>query len=326
LKSELDAEHISALCQGFMESRLLLSAIELDLFTTLAGKWRSIDEITQPHGWDQRATRILLDALTVIGLIDKRNGRYSTTELSAEMLSRNGAYSIFDSALHGAQLWHRWSNLTDRVVGSGSRPQLDTLRAFIGTMELLAPRLAPGIAALVRPETGRRFLDVGGGGGAYTVAFLTRDRTLEATLFDRSEVLPITREYLKDAECLEQVKLVAGDLTRDELPAGQDLVFLSAIVHMLSLSDNEDLFRRAWHALVPGGRIAIRDHVMSADRLQPRAGTVFAANMLVATQGGDTYTFGELKQALQAAGFVEPRLLQDGERMNAVVEAYRPGP
>lgn len=324
MKNALDAEHISALCRGFVESRLMLTAVELDIFSILAGNWLSVDEISGPRDWDARALRILLDALTVIGVLDKRNGKYSTTELSAQMLSRDGAYCVLDNALHGAELWHQWSKLTDRVVGSGKRPTIDSLRAFIGTMELLAPRLAPGMAALVRPERGRRFLDVGGGGGAYTVAFLVRDRSLDATLFDLAEVLPITREYLKDADCLDRVRLVAGDLTTDALPGGQDLVFLSAIVHSLSLEQNRDLFRRALDALNPGGRIVIRDHVMSADRLQPRAGTLFAVNMLVATDGGDTYTFGELKEALESAGFIDVRMLQDGERMNAVLEAYRP--
>jgi SAM-dependent methyltransferase len=324
MKSELDAEHILALCRGFTESRLMLTAVELDLFSTLSGNWLSAGDIARPRGWDPRALRILLDALTVIGLVDKRNGKYSTTELSAEMLSRDGPYSVLDNALHGAELWQNWSRLTERVVGSGTRPTHDPLRAFIGTMELLAPRLAPGIAALIRPDKGRRLLDVGGGGGAYAVAFLKRDQTLSVTIFDRPEVLPICAEYLRDADCLDRVRLVAGDLTRDEFPGEQDLVFLSAIVHMLSLESNADLFRRVLRALVPGGRIVIRDHVMSADRLQPRAGTLFAVNMLVATDGGETYTMQELKDTLETAGFVDVRLLQDGERMNAVVEALRP--
>jgi len=324
MKSELDAEHISTLCRGFVESRLLLTAVELDIFTLLAGNWSRVEEIATPRGWDPRALRILLDALTVVGLLDKRAGKYSTTELSAEMLARDGAYCVLDSALHGAELWQKWSKLTEHVVGTGQRPALDSLRAFVGSMELQAPRLAPGIAALVRPERGCRLLDLGGGGGAYTVAFLIRDRTLDATLFERADVLPITREYLKDADFLQQVRLVAGELAVDEFPGAQDLVFLSAIIDAFSLDQNRSIFRRAHAALNPGGRIVIRDHVMSADRLQPRAGTLFAVNMLVATDGGDTYTFAELKAALESAGFVEVRLLQDGERRNGVIEAFRP--
>jgi len=321
---ELDAERIAALCRGFVESRLMLTAAELDLFSKLAGKWLTVDEVALPERWDTRALRILLDALVVTGLLVKRAGTYSTTPLAAEFLARDGAMTILDNALHGAELWHQWSRLTSRVVGTGHPPQLDHNSAFIGAMHLLSPRLAPGIAALVRPEQARRFLDVGGGSGAYTMAFLNRDRTLKATILDLPEVLPICREHLIEGDFLEHVELVAGDLTRDEFPGGQGLVLLSAIIHMLSLPQNIELFRRCFRALLPGGRVVIRDYVMSADRLQPRAGTLFAVNMLVATEGGDTHTFAEIRSALAAAGFVEPRVLQDGERMNAVIEAYRP--
>ena len=321
---ELDVEHITALTRSFCESRLMLTAVELDLFTILAGRWLSVEAVGKARNWDLRALRIVLDALVVTGLLVKRNGEYSTTELSADFLSREGDMTIFPSALHGAMLWHNWSKLTERVVGQGQVPERESLRAFIGTMHLLAPRLAPGIAALVRPELSRRFIDVGGGSGAYTMAFLTRDRTLSATLFDLPEVIPICAEYLRAEQFEDQVTLVAGDLTRDEFPGEQGMVFLSAVIHLLSLEQLRDLFSRAFRALVPGGRVVIRDYVMSPDRLQPRAGTMFAVNMLVTTDGGDTYTFLELRSLLEAVGFVETRMLQDGERMNAVVEAYRP--
>lgn len=323
---ELDAEHITNLTRGFIESRLMLTAAELDLFTLLAGNWLTVEQLAEPRGWDPRALRILLDALVAIGLLVKRAGTYSTTTLSHEFLSRDGAMTILDSALHGAELWHNWSQLTSRVVGKGTPPKRDPVRAFIGTMHLLSPRIAPGIAALVRPELARRFLDVGGGSGAYTMAFLTRDRTLEATLLDLPEVLPICREHLIEGDFADQVRLVPGDLTKDPLPGEQGMVFLSAVIHMLAMGQVKDLFERCFQALVPGGRVVIRDYVMSPDRLQPRAGALFAANMLASTEGGDTYTFVEIRDALAQSGFVDVRLLQDGERMNAVLEAYRPMP
>lgn len=321
---ELDAERISALTRGFYESRLLLTAVELDLFTILSGRWLTVKEIGLSRNWDLRALRIVLDALVVIGLLVKRSETYSTTGTSADFLSSDGSMTIRSQALHGAELWHKWSQLTGRVAGTGTEAKQDRLRAFIGTMHLLAPRLAPGLAALIRPELSRKFLDVGGGSGAYTMAFLTRDRSLSATLFDLPEVIPICAEYLREYEFESQVKLVAGDYTRDELPGEQGMVFLSAVIHSLSLEQLRDLFGRVFRALVPGGRIVIRDYVMSPDRLKPRDGAIFAVNMLVCTDGGGTHTFLEIRECLEAVGFFEVRMLQDGERMNAVVEAYRP--
>ena len=68
----------------------------------------------------------------------------------------------------------------------------------------------------------------------------------------------------------------------------------------------------------------IRDHVMSPDHTQPASGTLFAVNMLVVTAGGSTYSFDEIRQGLEAAGFTRVRLLQTGERMDGLVEAFKP--
>ncbi|MGC4064395.1 MAG: methyltransferase [Polyangiaceae bacterium] len=321
---DLDADHIAALCRGFMTSRLMLTAAELDLFTALSGRWLSAAELAAPDGWDEGALRVVLDALVVSGLLEKRAETYSATELCSAYLSRESPESVLDQALEGARLWERWSHLTERVVGHGRAPSRDPLRAALGASDQLAPRLAPGIAALVRPETAHRFLDVGGGSGAYTIAFLARDRSLEATLLDRPEVLAICAEYLRAAELEDQVVLVPGDLTCDEFPGDQGMVLLSAVIHLLSLDQVEDLCRRAYRALLPGGRVIIRDFVMSPDRLIPRAGAIFAANLLVSTEHGTTYSFPEIRRSLALAGFVDIRILQDGERMNTVIEAHRP--
>jgi len=134
----------------------------------------------------------------------------------------------------------------------------------------------------------------------------------------------MARRRLADAGLLGRVRLAAGNFYRDELPAGHDLALLSAIIHQGSPQDNRELFRKVFRALVPGGRIVIRDHIMDPDRTQPRDGAVFAVNMLVNTKGGSTYTFGEVRDWLEAAGFAGVRLLQKGHRMDGLVEALKP--
>lgn len=321
---EIDADHIAALCGGFCEPRVMLTAAELDLFTILSGQWLSCEALAKPRQWDPRALRILLDALVVMGLLLKRNSTYSTTTQSSEYLSSSGAYTVLEQALHGVDMWDDWSKLTTRVIGNGKAPERDPTRALVASMHQLTPQLTPGIAALVRPEMARRFLDVGGGSGAYTTEFLRRDRSLQATIFDTPEVLAICAEYLRDEELDGQVRLVPGDLTVDEFPPDMGMVFLSAVVHFLGLEQIRGLFRRCHRALVPGGRVVICDYVMSADRLQPRSGAMYAVNMLVSTEAGEPHTFSELKEVLASTGFVDTRMLQDGERMNAIVESYRP--
>jgi predicted O-methyltransferase YrrM len=198
------------------------------------------------------------------------------------------------------------------------------MRAFIGAMHAVAAPLAERIVAAVQPGDARALIDVGGASGTYTVAFLRAVPGMKATLFDRPGVIEMARERMKREGLLDRVSLVGGDFYRDELPQGHDLAFLSAIIHQNSPAQNLSLFQKVFRSLKAGGRVVIRDHVMEADRVHPRDGAVFAVNMLVNTSGGGTYTLEEIRSGMSQAGFCHIRLLENGEHMDSLVEAFRP--
>ncbi len=316
-------ESLSALARGFMETRVFLTAAELDLFTLLAERPRSLEEAAAARNADPRGLSILLDALAAMGLLEKSAEGWRTPASLAPLLASSGERSLLPLALHSVNLWDRWSRLTEKVAGERPAAGDGWTRSFIGAMHAIAAPQADALVAAVGPGGARRLLDVGGGPGTYTLAFLRAVPELRATLFDLPDVVEIARENAARAGLLDRVGLVAGDLRTDALPGGHDLAFVSAIVHMLGADGNVALFRKVLDALVPGGRIVVRDHVMSPDRTAPRAGALFAVNMLVGTESGGTYTFEELSAWLAEAGFVRPRLLRDGERMDALVEAFR---
>ncbi len=108
----------------------------------------------------------------------------------------------------------------------------------------------------------------------------------------------------------------------DPLPSGCDLALLSAIIHQNSPEENVALYRKIREVLEPGGCLLIRDHIMEPDRTRPAAGALFAIDMLVNTEGGDTYTFEETKAALSEAGFQRVELLRTGDRMDCLVQAF----
>jgi SAM-dependent methyltransferase len=143
-------------------------------------------------------------------------------------------------------------------------------------------------------------------------------------LFDRPEVVEIARVRLREEGLLSRVRLVAGDFYTDPLPGGHDLVFLSAIIHQNSPEQNEALFKKAFAALDPGGRLIVRDHILEPDRTRPTAGAIFAVNMLMGTAGGNCYTFEEIREGLERVGFTAIGLLQPDSRMDGLVEAHRP--
>ncbi len=329
----LASDAILALARDFMRCRILLTGAELDLFTLLAPAPLSAGEVAQRISGDERAVRALLDALAALDLLTKRNERYRCEPDVAALLAANAPRSVLPMVLHDVSLWQRWHELTGIVRGDPAArtramtPHSDAgLRAFIGAMHVVAGDVSAEVVAAFDPSSARRLLDIGGGPATYTIACLRAAPRLRATLFDRPAVIAIARQRLAAEGLLDRVELVAGDFDADELPPGHDLALLSAIIHQNSSPQNRELYAKAWRALVPGGRLVIRDHVMSPDHTRPADGAVFAINLLVGTPGGGTYSFEEIRADLEAARFGRIRCIRENAGMNSLVEAFRPEP
>ncbi len=321
---------ILGLARGFMESRVLLTAVELDIFTALANRAMTAREAARALGSDLRGTTTLLDALVGLGLLEKEHDVFCCPPASAGLLSRNSPSSVVPMLMHSVALWRRWSALTDVVRdGTPAQPPEPEQRekdreAFIGAMHTIGARMAAEMVAAIQPGDAARLLDVGGASGTYTQAFLEACPAMRATLFDLPPVVEIARRRLGPTAVVDRITFVTGDFYRDELPRGHDLALLSAIIHQNSAEQNVELFRKVSRALAPGGRLVIRDHVMSPDHTRPARGALFAVNMLVGTQGGGTYSFDEIRDGLSSAGFTAVRLLQADDRMSGLVEGFTP--
>jgi precorrin-6B methylase 2 len=198
----------------------------------------------------------------------------------------------------------------------------EATRAFIEAMHVRAKVTAAQNLPAMSPEKGRNLIDVGGASGSYTIAFLRANPELRATLFDRPQVVEMARRRFEEEGLLDRVTLVAGDFYVDPLPPGHDLALVSAIIHQNSPEENVALFRKVRDALVPGGRLVIRDHVMSPDKTAPKSGALFAINMLVSTPRGGTYSLAEITASLEEAGFAGVRLVQGDAEMECIVEAF----
>ena len=321
---ELELDRVVGLARGYQEPRILLTASELGLFAILEEGPLSAFEIAEPRGWNVDALEILLDALTVMAFLEKCKGRYFVARVNRDLFSPGDSRGVSHIISHAASGWDAWSGLTSRITNGGELPETARFVHEIETMHAAVKTLAPGIAALVRPDSGRTFLDVAGGTGAFAIAFLDRNRSLLGTILERAEVLEVTRRHLSLAGYGDCVRLVPSDFISEPWPDGQDLVFLSAIIHTRPPLECQRMLTHSFNSLIHGGRIVIRDHIMSEDRLLPRSGAICSVDMLVTTNGAKAYTFSELRQWLHAEGFRDVRILQDGERTNGRVEAFKP--
>ncbi len=323
-------EDIFAVARAFMRSRIILTAAELDLFTAIQDGYVTARQIADRLRVDLRGLTRVLDCLVSFDLLEKRRDVYSFTEEGATYSSKHPGSNL-PMLLHMSRLWESWSELTDVVEKGPNRERKPTKPmdknsrgAFIGAMHVIGRMLSDEIAASLDVSGFRKLMDIGGGSGTYTIAFLKHNPRLQAVLFDLEDVVNMARERIESEGCLDRVQIVAGDFYRDELPGGCDLALLSAIIHQNGPKQNLELYAKIFSALDPGGMLIIRDHIMDESRTKPPEGALFAINMLVNTRNGDTYTFAEVEQDLKDVGFGNIKMLRSGEKMDCLVTAGKP--
>ncbi|NLZ07710.1 MAG: methyltransferase domain-containing protein [Phycisphaerae bacterium] len=316
--------------RAFQPACVVLAAADLDIFTVLARGAATAAALASVLDTDPRATAILLDALAALDLLAKRGDVYVVPPEVANLLSEDSPTNVLAGLRHQANCLRRWVQLA-RVVRDGGpaqrtpsiRGEIADTEAFIGAMDNFSVAVAPAVVGRLGPLRFQRLLDIGGASGTWTIAFLRGAPEATAVLFDLPEVVPLARQRLMRANLLDRVTLVAGDYNRDDLPGGADLAWLSAIAHQNSRQENRALFAKTYAALTPGGALAIRDVVLDRSRTKPPAGALFAVNMLVGTEGGNSYTFEEFRDDLSATGFADVELLYPDEGMNSLIRAWK---
>lgn len=311
MSHEMSPETLSGTVAGFRQSRIILTAVEVGIFDALRDGPRSSAEVASALAMHARATDRLMNALAAMGLLRKEEGRFSNTGTAERHLVR-GAKTYMGNIEHSIHLWDFWSGLTEAVrTGTvASRTRLKDRdaewgEAFIAAMHYRALAQAPGDVNLIDFHDATRVLDVGGGSGAFAMAMTRVKRDLSATVFDLPGIIPITRRYIEEAGLAQRIDTAAGDYLVDPLPAGYDIVFLSAIVHSNAPEENAHLIAKCAGALRPGGAVIVQDFIMDDDRVRPPFGALFALNMLVATEHGDTFTESEVRGWMEDAGLTD---------------------
>ena len=302
-------ERLDQMIRGYMPSRCILTALELDIFTAV-GDGATAEQIGTRIKANARAAGMLLNALVALGLLSKSGDDYKNTPESARFFVQGSKDNHRNGLLHTANIWHRWSTLTD-AVRRGTRVPIDRdttadwTHNFIAGMQRNAKDRAPLVVKSLGIAGVRRILDLGGGSGAYSIAFAKASSDVQCQILDLPEVVPLTAEYVNQAGVSSQVSLRAGDMLQDDFGSGYDIIMLNAICHMFSEQQNQGIFRRARQALAPNGRLVVQDFILNPDKAGPQHAALFSLNMLVSTEAGASYSEPEYTHWMHAAGFAE---------------------
>ncbi len=299
--------------RSFQDSRVILTAVELDLFGAL-GSGTEAATVARALGTDPRATELLLNALCALRLVKKSDGLFHNTAVSNRYLLASSPDYAGEYLMHIVHLWTRWSNMTECVragtaVGGNEVSDRGSkwTRYFIGAMNRNARERVPLVVRSVGAEGRKRMLDVGGGSAAYSIGFCRANPSLLAEVFDLPEVVGLTRQYVESAGLAGRIGVRAGDLLNDSLGGGFDLVLVSQICHSLSTEENQLLANKCRDALVAGGTLVIQEFILEEDKTSPKPAALFALNMLVGTPAGRTYTETEISDWMRKSGFKDIR-------------------
>ena len=305
----MTSESIRERVYEFQKIRVILTGYELGVFTALREGGMTSEEVSRELKTDPRATDRLMNALTAMKFLQKENGLFRDTPESSEFLVR-GKPGYMAGLMHAVHLWDTWSTLTEAVrKGTSIAARRDVnerggnwLEAFIDAMHYRASRQAPALVGAIDLDGVANVLDLGGGSGAFAMAFAAARPGISAVVFDLPNVIPLTKMYIEKANLGSLVRTAVGDYTKDDIGKGFDIVFLSAIIHSNGVEENRALVLKCAGALKGGGRVIIQDHIMDSDRTNPPGGAIFALNMLVGTKSGDTYTENEVGEWMRNAG------------------------
>lgn len=285
-------------------------ASEAGLFDALAGEPADAAELARRTGLSARGVAIVLPVVAEMGYVRAEEGAYALTEQGRRQLVERGP----DNVAGGLRLWlenlRAWTRLGEALRtgeplmdGGTARSDEALARYMAGMAATPAERVRRVVElCLARRPGARRVLDLGGGPGLYSRAFV--EAGLEATLLDTPE----TVAYVRQAYGLDEVRglrLVTGDFRAGPLPSGPyDLVLASNVTHIYAPDANRAILARAHEVLAPGGVVAVADFVRGKS---PRAAR-FAVVMLLRTEGGDTYDAAAYRGWLEEAGFADVRI------------------
>lgn len=317
MNDQLTPDHILQLGLGFWGSKALLSAVELDVFSELAGGPQEGPALGEGLGLHPRGAQDFLDALVSLGMLERTGDRYSNAPAADLFLDRaKPSYLGGLLEMANARLYPFWGSLTEALRTGAPQNEIkvggsffevlyqdpDLLRQFMRAMTGISMGAAQAIADKFPWENHNTFLDVGGAEGCLPVQLVLRHGHLTGGNFDLSPVQASFDDYVGSFDLKERLSFHPGDFFVDDLPSA-DVLVMGHILHDWSLEEKMLLLEKAYGSLPDGGALIVYDAIIDDGRRENAFGLLMSLNMLIETEGGFDYTGADCSEWMQKVGF-----------------------
>lgn len=299
--------------QAFQQTAAFQAAAELDLFTAVAEGANTVEALAAACQAAPKGVRVLADAMTVMGFLEKAGGVYSLAAGTAPFLDRRSPAYLGEAVkflLH-AGVRQGFEQMADVVRNGGSLHGEGTVEPENPVWVEFARHMAPlvGAASHLIPKllgplpAGTKVLDIAAGHGLFGIEVAKANPGVQVTQVDWRAVLEVAEENARKAGVADRMRKLAGSAFEVEFGTGYDVALLTNFLHHFDVPTCEGLLRKLHGALNPGGRVVTLEFCPNDDRVTPPQPAWFAVQMLVNTRAGDAYTVRELDQMARNAGF-----------------------
>jgi precorrin-6B methylase 2 len=314
-------ERIYQLAFGYAPPLVLEAAIRHHVFDVLDSGPKSIPEVSKATGASERGLTAIMNVLVGLDFLAKdQKGIYSLTPESAAFLVSTKPGFQGGLIRHSSEhLVPKWLHLNE-IVATGQPiaavnqqgPGSDFFAEFVNDILPMSYHVTQELAAhlnLKDTNAPVRVLDLAAGSGVWGIGLAQSSTQVRVTAVDWPGVIPVTRKTVARFGLTDRFTFVEGDLLQADFGTGHNVATLGHILHSEGIERSKALLAKTFHALGAGGTIAIQEFLVNADRKGPLGGLIFAVNMLVNTERGDTFSFEEIDGWLSETGFVNARTL-----------------
>jgi len=297
----------------FANSQILDASIEYDFFTLIDKGFETAEEIARAAGTDARATRIVLDSLPALSLLEKRDGKYFLTPASRAFLVRGKPSYVGDFRHVALALWDGMAHLKESLRTGKPLSRKDTVtelevweKLVLGIIVIAEPAAQAlcDVLKIGTERSGLRVLDIAGGSSIFGMTVLSRDPGAEITQLDWPNVNAVAKRLNKERGLEGKIRFVDGEHNSANIEeAYYDLVLASNFCRFESSAGNQALFTKAFRALKTDGVFVVNDFLPNEERTEPTFALRFSVYTLTHTPEGECWTLSQYSEWLKNAGF-----------------------